>query len=303
MKRKTLILAGVIIGLGLCGCNAKNQNIENNTDLPEAVIQRDESTPTPEPTTEPSAEPSVDSVLSEPTGGQIEIEIFADNYKVWTKDFEDAISMGMPCGVAIVDFDRDNSLELMITSIQGTGQFSQTAVYEIAPYSNNIVNRVYFDDTKEADECGDFCSNDTFECYSKNGEYHYVVQDFSSSGYACKGMFFYDYSFGKTISSNDIGGYVLTHDDDNETTWHVSLYGEGEKQFHDADSYLKHMKDYWNGYKKEKSLKIGWVEVPKDSNCYSDLYKSYLTLATNAPEVENDYSYEIFGDDETYVIE
>lgn len=299
MKKKLLALTALTLAASLCACSSKA--VPTGTDFPtesEPLATSDSGLQS-----ESESEPAPDLPENEPTEQQIEMQIFTEKYDVWTELFREAIDSGVPCSVAITDFDRDDNWELMISTCEGSGAYSKTALYEIVPGENRI-ERIKTAGIDDLTEWGDFSTQNDYECYMIDGKYSYLVEDYSSNGSSLKMTQYLEYVFGDDMRSFCIGDWSVSDFERNVETqgWSVHLYGPASHKYGDKESFVNAMNDYWRGYEKQPSLHIKWVTLPTKEECYGELLSSFRELDKNAEPKVTTYDYEIYGSDAKYEI-
>lgn len=183
---------------------------------------------------------------------------------------------------AVTDLNHNGRLELIISCVQGSGIYSYTRFYEISE-DHSSLERLCVNGEDVQDMAGDFLPLANFEdrvgaydCYMKDGEYYYLVQNYISGGWSNKIYMYHAYSFGNGVTSDLIGGCefsaVLV---DDFTTVKLWLYGPPDVLFKSDEEYFEYMDQYWSGYERQDQCEIQWVELDLDGDFEAGLYESY----------------------------
>ena len=205
---------------------------------------------------------------------------------------------------AITDFNQNGRLELVLTDTNGSGAFSVSTFYEVSEDYKSL-NQMKVEGNQYYDICGDFQSYEYFDCYKKNGSYYYVVEDYSSSGWDCKGTTFYLYSFDAGVNKTKVGGYVVlgTMDEQNNATYHVRLYNSENKLCQSVDEYNSDIDSFLDGFEKVSFNAVKWMSLYDKQPIGERLYESYKGYNTEANESNVHYYSALWGENANYVFD
>ena len=237
-----------------------------------------------------------------------QMKIIARSYDFIKSDYY-AYTEGYPdTSFAVTDLNHNGRLEIIVSSTQSS--LSNTFFYEISEdYSSLERLRVNGDDKPDA--AGDFImstSNEdhtvSYDCYMKDGEYYYLLEDVASLGWSYKFMMYYSYSFGNGVSKDFIGGVECSAERQEEktivNTW---LYGPSGTLFGSDEEYLEHLNSFWNDYERMDACDVRWMRFADDTNFPDAIAESYDAFSPNSmmqTSITYDYHYfldRIYGED------
>ncbi len=215
-----------------------------------------------------------------------QLDLFAAEYSNWKILYEDwasspdeDVKVVGEYKVAVADLNRNGRLELICSSLQGTGLFGVTVVYEVNESYDGVIRLDSVDDKDGEDVGGDFISHPVLNCYEKDGIYYYAVEDYTPTGASLIEECLYAYSFEDCIDHEKIGGYTLKVDEYDYDAWCAKSvlvkFCDANRDYLDDEKALdKLIKDYWKDYKEQPCVEIKWVDVPEESDCLASLKES-----------------------------
>ena len=205
---------------------------------------------------------------------------------------------------AVTDLNHNGRLEVIVSSIQGSGAFSLTNFYEISE-DYSTLERLKVNGEDEPDAAGDFLmSKDSadhvalYACYMKDGEYYYLLEDIISGGWDYKVIMYYAYSFGNGVTRDFIGGCEVSAEyTDDIITVNTWLHGPSNTLFGSDEEYLEHLFTFWDDYAKQDSCEIQWMEFNNDTNFPAAASESYYGFNPHsAAKATITYDYHYFFD-------
>ena len=235
-KILSLLLAVIICSALLSACN---NTITDNTE-PANTTQTEGS------------DSATDYKGDNPTAPDAEVVVkaFLDNSDLWNKIPE-------YCnwhGYLFLDLNFDGTLELVVTSNAGTGQFSDNAYYSYNS-EDGSVSELSFPD-KQEDLQSDFFFTDYPKLYKSNetGEKVYVFRDYiRPSGWEYSDIFEKFYAAGNEIKANKLWSVYTAaaqSDDNSDAVLEYSyfLYDENGEIEADKETYDKAISDFESDY-------------------------------------------------------
>ena len=308
-KNKTILAFMItLIILSLCGCSEGREkdsdNTENQSDTV-PIINVSEKTNEPieievvDDKTEDFPLVSDENDLREliPEGEAYsskvddQLRLITDCYAQWRKAIEGddyGFDMIHFYKIAVTDLNHNDRLELIITTTQGSGCYSNTVVYEVD--ETYTCMKSLTEPSIYANDSADFLMHDVFECYYKDGRYYYVVEDYISGGWDLKDVFLYAYSFDGEVKAGQISGFSLRPEDSSTKDVDTYLYDSDNNPFSDKESYRTYMENYWNGYEKQPMVEILWRVFPEKDECADIIRESYEGYNPNSPQNAVEYT-------------
>lgn len=291
MKKKIAVILAAGMLLSAASCSKAPE--ESQTETTAASTTRSEETV---PVTEEQKENSSDV--------ESQMEIIAQGYKFIRSDYS-SYADGYPyTSFAITDMNHNGRLEIIVTSIEETGAFSNTFYYEISEDYSSL-ERLKLDDTDHSDVAGDYLMSTNnedhvvlYDCYMKDGEYYYLLEDCASDGWDYKFVMYYAYSFTDGVTRNFIGGcefHAVKGED--KTTVNTILHGPELSRFETDEAYLEHMNSFWSGYERLDSCEVKWMALTDDTNFPEAIAESYEGFNPDSgTQTSITYDYHFFFD-------
>lgn len=243
------------------------------------------------------------------TGSQM--RHIADAYAFLKNDFFSGMSEYPESYFAVTDLNHNDRLEIIISFCLTPGSYSNTFIYEVSEDYSSL-EKLLIDGENPPDEVADFLmftDKDNrvieYDCYKKDGEYYYLMEDAFSQGLSYNFLMYYAYSFGDGVKKNFIGGYELVSEDEEKVikTWLRGPY----VYFENDEAYLDHMNSFWADYEKQDACRIKWMPFSDDMDFYESIEESYGAFNPNIPNtISVAYDYHVFFDSlfgEDYVYE
>lgn len=195
-------------------------------------------------------------------------ELIADWYDVLTDYVNKEMSGPFFHRIAITDLNHNGRLEIMISSIQGSGHCSDTAMFEVDENYSSLIQLKAKGNSdlawdSDLDRNGDFVSYDDFCCYKKGDRYYYPVENFGSGGWDSKQDSLCSYTFDGGINNSQIVRYILSADSPGNKLIHVYLYDSDNALIPDENDYRDILNNYWNDYEKYSTVSVKWVVYPE----------------------------------------
>ncbi|MCQ2525947.1 MAG: hypothetical protein MJ130_04205 [Lachnospiraceae bacterium] len=234
---------------------------------------------------------------------EVQFAVIAAEYENCKREFLEQVG-GQSPAFTIADFNHNGRLEIIISDCQGSGAFSTTAFYEVSEDYTTLEKLPAIGD-KQYDYFGDFLNCTEFVCYRLDDTYYYVVEDFTSSGWDCKGITYYLYSFDDKVEVSDMGGFVLlgSLDSENKCVYEVKMYDIGSKLCRSEEDYLAGKIEYLQDYKKMPTCKVTWMQMTEDIALSDKLQVAYAGYNPEYGNAEVNYSYtKVFGEDIEYKV-
>ncbi len=303
MKKTIRIISAAAVLSLLTACTLIPIKEEKTEKLPVTVIL-DEKKPDEKKNVVTSPEPEEEDItLTEEEEEEVtgydsdfdsQLQLIADNFEYIKEAFTNEIYVMQSPMIAVTDFNRNQRLEPIISDTQGSGAFSYTCFFEVNEDFSGI-DELRMGNAEEEiflDDIGDFSGTDAFECYRKDGNYFYAVDDYTSTGSSLKGDFYFAYSFDGCVSIENICGYTvsenISEDPDNV---YIRLYDSSAKRIASEQDYSKCFEDFWSEYEKEPPCEVGWVSLPED-DVLSALKNSFGSFNPDSEkEIETDYDF------------
>ncbi len=231
-----------------------------------------------------------------------QLRLIADCYDQWrqiTIDEGYSVDFFM---IAVTDLNRNGRLELIITTLQGTGYFSSLGVFEVDETFTSMKSLtgtpVFWNNI------ADFRLRDVFECYKQDDRYYYVVEDRYRGGWGSMSAFLYLFSFDGEVKGKQVSGFVMYVKDLSTKDIDTYLYDSEGNNFTDKESYRTYMQNVWNGYEKQPSVKLVWCVFPEKEECADALHESYGGYDPDSSEPVEEYmDFEnYYGEDYEYKV-
>lgn len=228
---------------------------------------------------------------------EAQLDLIASNYdslneKYPYNEYEE------PVYFAVTDFNHNGRLEFILTTCQGSGAFSYTQFFEVSEDLSKLVkveNDAFSSEMQDA--TSDFTMNATnsghsvvYDCFKKDGEYYYMLQDYTASGWKEKSLWFSSYCFRDKIKCDTIGGSSISADMDAKKV-SVWLKDASGNLFTDGEQYAKALNAYWDGYERQKCCEVRWVPYGEKS-----LFADALKESLNGFDPDSDKKSEIYLD-------
>ncbi len=274
---------------------------------------------TPEKTTEAEAESQVTEKVyvpeteNESSESELQMRHIADAYAFLKKDFFSGMSEYPESYFAITDLNHNERLEIIISFCLVPGSYSNTFVYEVSEDYSSL-EKLPVNGQNPPDEAADFLmftdkNNPVLEydCYKKDGEYYYLMEDAFSQGLSYIFTMYYAYSFGDGVKKDFIGGYELIAEDEGKVI-KTRLRGPNVI-FGNDEAYLDHMNSFWSDYEKQDACQVKWMPFSDDIDFYESIEESYSAFNPNIPNsIDVNYDYHVifdsvFGEDYVYEIQ
>ena len=238
-------------------------------------------------------------------------ELIDDWYDVLTDYVNKELSGPFFHRIAITDLNHNGRLEILISSVQGSGLYSDTAMFEVDETYSSLIqlkpggySDLEWDD--DIDRNGDFVMYDELCCYKKDDCYYYPVENFGSGGWDSKWDILSNYSFDGGINNSQIVKYILSANSSEDKLIHVHLYDSNDELITDEANYREKLNSYWNDYEKFSTVSLKWVVYPAEKeNSLAAIKESYAGYSEK-PFHETDYFQDfrsVYGDEFEFQIE
>ena len=304
MKKKiaAFMAAGMLMTVTSCARAPEESSTESQTETTVTTTAQSEETA-----------PETQTQFSSDVHSQM--EIIVRNYDYICSDFY-IFTEAYPSAVfAVTDLNHNGRLEIIVSSIQGSGAFSKTNFYEISE-DYSTLEKLKIDGVDESDDAGDFLEYinsenlvSLYDCYLKNGEYYYLLKDYASAGWDYKYQMYYSYSFGNGVTRNIMGGCALSAEyEDGIAVVKTRLYGPANTLFESDEAYMEHMDSFWSEYERQDPCEVKWMVFVDGMNFAGAVDESYNAFNPHS-ELESSVTYDyhyyfdsVYGDDAEYVI-
>lgn len=205
------------------------------------------------------------------------VEMYMDNKAVWeyTPLAEGSTEWH---GYLFLDFDFDGILELVVTSMAGTGDYSSNKFYRLDTESKTV-SEIPFPDKNEGNQW-DFRGKDYPQLYRNNetNELKYVVYDYIRSGYFAFGIRVGEllYTPETGLQEKNLWGFSYTSPDsefyeEGQDEYIYNIYdSEGLVSEVDSDTYTKTVGDY-ELYNTPLELTFQVVENVNEGSTFDEL--------------------------------
>lgn len=256
-----LIISAILTGTLLTSCGLSGETKKEIENIPEIIEENTDKTVEEE---------------KEAPDYSAQIELIANNAKTWFD--AEKIDLYSYC---ITDLDKNGRLEVIISSIGGTGMFSSGNIYEVDKDLDGIVL------------CGekgslnvDIIMFNVYDVYTdeNSGKRYYAVYDSYSSGWAEQGSSKYVLSLENSVyETKAVARYLLLTDDNfNETAYYYDIEGNEvtEKYYDNCYSSI------FEGYNKSTAT-FGWIDGEKDENwnCVIPEHDELVSLLTKSFDI------------------
>ena len=304
MKKYGLIAAITLMAV-LTACGKPNTATDSETgdDTIETVVETGKDSDTTAPKREISDYESQISLLAK------EYSKWNDDICAWQFSTNDEVVVTEAYKVAVTDLNRNGRLELICSSMQGTGLFSLNFMYEVDESKTGLNKLAATSRDDGVDKGGDFIRNSLLNCYKKDGKYYYAVDDYTPSGASVIEDCLYSYSFEDGINNELIGGYTLKVDEYDydimlPASIYVKFYDEKKDYVKSSKALYEHIDDYWKDYEKQSCVKIKWVDYPLEDECAESMKRSYEGYNEESEHVCDSLHYykSFYGDSPEYMI-
>ena len=242
MKRLiSLLLTVIMCSVLLCACNNSTTGTEPSADNTETDASAQTSN-------EDSASYKGDNPNA--PDAEVVVKAFLDNADLWN-------TIPEYCnwyGYLFLDLNFDGTLELVVSSNSGTGQFSDNAYYSYNPQDGSVTQLSFPD--KQEDLQSDFFFTDYPKLYKNNEteEKVYVFRDYiRPSGWEYSDIFEMVYATENEISATKLWSVYTTAtqtDDGSEDVLEYSyfLYDGNAETETDKETYDKAISDFESDY-------------------------------------------------------
>ena len=331
MKKKiaAFMAAGVLLATSSCSVvfkdsEEKSQEETTGSSVTETEESQSETTETSETQSEESQTEATEASETEvkETEAQVQdspasdsqLDVIAQNLDTIKWDFMADSDLYYNMWYTVSDFNHNGRLEFILSSIQGSGAYSYTNIYEVSEDHKSLE---MIDFNGEESMYGDFLASKdpetniaVYDCYSKNDKFYYVVEDYVSSGWGYKVLMFYSYSFGDKVTGDYIGGCELSAETkDDKTIVNLWLHGTPDLLFETDEDYLAFFDTYWADYTRVDQCELLWISFTEDMDFASGLTEAYDAYDPNSSaKVPISYNYHdsfdnFYGDEDyEYVI-
>lgn len=313
MKKKiAFFMAAGMLFTAACSDTHEISQIETSAEMTAApTAQSEEAAGEGSAVEESATEQEKQSPASSDVDSQI--NIIAQNYDRIIEECFYSGEIYPGTAFAVTDLNRDGRLELLVTSMQGTGAFSLTYFFEISEDYSSLEG-LMTNLSEPVDGIGDFLMNKipetdiaVYDCYMKDGQYYYLVENYGSGGWDFKQLAYYSYSIGDGVTRDYLGGCEIEAklDEDQNTIKNAWLHGPDDILFESYEEYSAYLNSYWSDYEKQPSCEVRWMDF--DSDFAGALAESYNAFKTDS-EAESSVTYDyrsFFGSfygDEDFII-
>ena len=327
MKNKiiaALLAAGVL--LTATSCSKESEQTTHRESPPETAVTDSETTSTE--TTEDNEQlasskeitdlPDIDSQLKliGSSFDKLYYDYFGGGFVIMDENFSGGF-------IAVTDLNHNGRLEVLVTTCQGTEFYSVTNFYEVSE-DGTALEKLLLNGNDRSDYNGDFSMTTEFEdhttlyaCYLKDGECHYLIQDYASEDWEKKMLAYFSYSFGDNGVTKDIigGGLFQAEKGDGITTINTSLIDSSDGLFDNEEDYFDYLDSFWSDYEVQPSCEIKWMTFDwqgadfSSEGFYDDVVESYEAFNPDSDEevtVNYDFHYvldDIYSEDGSVEIE
>ena len=267
-----LMAGGVLFTAASCSKTPEDTWRESppETQTTEAPTTTTTETEATTETTETESQPTTERVIPDAPDIDAQIYLIAANFDflyysyygqgfVSSEDFQGGF-------FAITDLNRNGRLEVIITKCEEYNYFSSTNIFEVSEDCSSL-EKLTINGSDRQDQYGDFCVSTDYEdhiavydCYLKDGEYYYLIQDYMTDEWEDKMIAYYSYSFYDGIIREFIGGVEChAQKGDGSTTIDTGLHGAGDELFATDEAYTDYLNSYWSGYEKQSACEVKWM--------------------------------------------
>ncbi len=324
MKNKliaALLAAGVL--LTAASCSKETKETTHRESPPETAATESETTSTTTQeetttvTTEYDEQPASSKEITDALDIESQLMLIGSSYDKLFYDYfgggfvilDDDFSGGF---IAVTDLNHNGRLEVLVTTCQGTEFYSVTKFYEVSE-DGTALEKLMLNGMGRPDQNGDFSMTTEFgdhsalyACYLKDGEYHYLIQDYANEFWENKMLAYFSYSFGDDGVTRDIigGGLFEAEEGDGIITINTSLINSSEELFDNEEDYFDYLDSFWSDYEVQPSCEIKWMAFDwQDADYgsdgfYDDVVESYEAFNPASDEVATvDYDFHNVIDD------
>ncbi len=184
-----------------------------------------------------------------------QIKLIVNNLDKWYVKYTDVYS-----GYCVTDFNQNGLLEIVACYNQGSGLYSENALFEV---SKNIDGLVEYKINNKLDSQPDLLFADSVNCYNIENKYYYVFYD----SLRVSGAEHLTFLFNSYLENNQFKSDLIAHkeilwsDNENFTAIYKNSNNENinEVEFNNAE------KEYFK--KSEcRTVKFGWYKGSPDNN-------------------------------------
>ena len=277
MKKLITISTGALCLAMHTSCATSNE-AATPSEAPSTSDTTVESTDIEESVTVPSSEEKQEFNAKD---YEAQLDLISGNYD-FLKEKYPYNEYEYPVYFAVTDFNHNGRLEFIITSCQGSGSFSYTQFFEVSEDLSTLVkveNDAYSSEMPDAtsDFNMNFASESSsvvYDCFKKDGEYFYMLEDYTSSGWMEKSLWFSSYCFRDKIKCDQIGGSRVSANMDSKKV-DIWLMDSSDNLITDGDQFEKTLNAYWDGYERQKCCEVKWVSFGEKS-VFADALKESL---------------------------
>ena len=257
MKKFFVLILAVTIFIGMVGCGKYSADFENANDKSQPTEKKSQDT------AEINNETDKKDKISK------QIQLIADNIDLWKID--DEIENG---AYAVCDINNNGRLEIISSTCQGTGMYSQNNIWEV---NENMDGLVKCSQTiKEGDSQADIMSANIIPAYydSQKNVYYLIFDDLTKSSMAE----YYENKRSWSLQNNQVI--------ENYLAYKSTIYTDSDNTditCKDAEDNIISEEEYNNiadkiySNLKKMSMKISWInssDMDKDK-IYNQLEDSY----------------------------
>lgn len=184
-----------------------------------------------------------------------QIKLIVNNLDKWFVKYTDVYS-----GYCVTDLNQNGLLEIVACYNQGSGLYSENALFEV---NKNIDGLVEYKIDDKLDSQPDLLFSDSVNCYNMENKYCYVFCD----SLRVSGAEHLTFLFNSHLDNNQFNSDLIAHkeilwsDNENFTETYKNSNNEkiNEVEFNNAE------KEYFNGYKC-KIVNLGWYKGSPSDN-------------------------------------
>lgn len=321
-----LMAGGVLFTAASCSKTPEDTWKESPPETQETLAATTTTeTETTTETTETESQPTTERVIPDAPDINAQIYLIAANFDFLYHSY---YGQGFTCSenfqggfFAITDLNRNGRLEVIITKCEDDDYCSSTNIFEVSEDCSSL-EKLTFNGRDRQDQFGDFCVSTDYEdhiavydCYLKDGEYYYLIEDYISDVSDDKMIAYYSYAFYDGIINELIGGVEChAQKGDGTTTIDTSLHGAGDELFASDEEYQNYLNSYWTGYEKQSTCEVKWMcfdfqgSDPSADGFQKAVMESYEAFNPDSNEAASaDYDYHsvldgVFSEDGTVEI-
>ena len=203
-----------------------------------------------------------------------QLQIIEENYDLWAVYDERINEIAK---FVVTDLDHNGRFEVVVSTMGGSGKFSENSVYEVTEDRKSLEKCNYYNDDEHSES--DFSLMNKCDVYydSKEDKYYYVLNDYMQTNPNEEYEGIYSFSLKNGVFEEDFIASKRTFYDYENNNEEIVTYLDKYEDSITKDEYKSAVSNFFDGLEKD-SLNLNWKDISNISEDKTSEIKASLSL-------------------------